>query len=68
MRWLRVSKVHPGLRTCIRQPWTRAIAVDGWEMLSVNLIIECLVGVASTKQKKWLPLLWVIILQPSWRC
>lgn len=35
------SEVHPG------QPWTHAIAVDGWEMLSEDLIVERLVGVGS---------------------
>lgn len=43
-------------RTRVGQLWTHAITVDGWKMLSVDLIIECLVGVGSAKQKKrWLP-------------
>lgn len=38
-----------------RAAWTHAIAVDGWEMLSVVLIIECLVEVASVKHKMMPP-------------
>lgn len=43
------SKVHLSF-TQIGQPWTHAIAVDGWQMLSVDFIIECLIGVWSAWQ------------------
>lgn len=42
-----VCEAGPGLRARTGQLWTRAIAVDGWEMLLVGLIIQCLVGVGS---------------------
>lgn len=44
-----VSKVHLSF-TQIGQPWTHAMAVDGWQMLLVDFIIECLIGVWSAWQ------------------